>query len=108
MNTIGLTVRACKEERGRNFREVNWEEFEEELERQLEGIAKERIGSKEEVAERLDKVMEALRKMVVAKVLEKRESTYAKRWWTSELMRMRRRVKAVGRESKRVIHIQGH
>lgn len=108
LTVLDLTPEVSTEGRGRNFRRVNWEEFEEELGKQLEGVAVGRIESKEEMEQRLGEVMEALRRTVEAKVLERWETMYAKRWWTEELSAMRQRVKRLGRESERVIHIRGH
>ncbi|KNZ81996.1 hypothetical protein J132_09063 [Termitomyces sp. J132] len=72
-------VMRCEERLGRNYKEVNWADFEEELGRNLEGVRKGRIQFKEEVETRLDAVMGALEKIVEAKVLVRRKMTRMKR-----------------------------
>ncbi|KNZ75215.1 hypothetical protein J132_03936, partial [Termitomyces sp. J132] len=105
---LGLETEASREEGGRNFKKVDWREFEEELGRQLEGIPTERIERREEVEEWLEGVMEVLRRTVEAIVPERQMSTFAKRWWSKELREMRVKTKALGRALDKVIHIEGH
>lgn len=108
VTTIDAKADEHEEEVGWNFRKVEWDEFEEELGRQLEGIPRTRIGTKEEMEERLGDIMDALTRTVEAKVQRRRGSPYTKRWWSEELSRMRARARKLGRESWRRIADANH
>lgn len=58
--------------------------------------------------ERLEEVMQALQKAVEEMVPVRRELLGMKRWWMKELMEMWMRSRALGRESWKVIDIEGH
>ena len=108
VTTCQMRVARNDKEVGRNFRKVDWAAFEEELGRRLEGVSTEEIGRREEVEERLGRVMEALKGAVEKVVPVRRETTGMKRWWLKELTELRMKVRALGRELHRVAEIEGH
>ncbi|KAG5351149.1 hypothetical protein C0989_007719 [Termitomyces sp. Mn162] len=87
-----------EEEKDWNFREINWEGFEKDFGEQLERIPKTRVNLKEEIEERLDRIMDTLKKTVEAKVQRRQETPYGKRWWNKDMSRMRAKAQVLGRE----------
>lgn len=76
----------------RNWREVDWEKFEDTLESALEGKDPERpIRTKEEFDERVDDLMDIITETVEKEIRPIKPSTRSRRWWNKDLSAMRER-----------------
>ncbi|KAF5374638.1 hypothetical protein D9615_008935 [Tricholomella constricta] len=71
---INVETKRAEVVKGRNFREVDWAKFREELEQRMEGRAAEEITTAEDVDGKLDELVEALQKTIESKVPEKKQS----------------------------------
>jgi len=98
---VETTRKEIKEE-GWNWKGVDWEDFNEELGRQIK-----KWGDSGEITsgEQLDKYVEGLEERILITtnklVPKKSPSPFTKRWWTKELMLKRKQVRKEGRKSNR-------
>ncbi|KAF5383105.1 hypothetical protein D9615_004831 [Tricholomella constricta] len=77
---INAETKRAEVVKGRNFREVDWVKFGEEVEMRMRGRSTEEITTADELNERLDNLVDALQKTIENKVPEKKQSPHMKRW----------------------------
>ncbi|KAF9443079.1 hypothetical protein P691DRAFT_680261 [Macrolepiota fuliginosa MF-IS2] len=92
-----------------NWRQVDWEEFNKELEGR---IARREwtdwIRTERELEEYMENLMEAIQEAIEAKVPKKKPSPYVKRWWTKELSLKKKEARRMGRIAKKYAQQPGH
>ncbi|KAF5318094.1 hypothetical protein D9619_012016 [Psilocybe cf. subviscida] len=82
-----------------NFRMTNWEAFCEALSERLEGLTVGEIVRKDDLKERVQVLDEAVAEVIAAKVPMSQPVPTSKRWWTTELGKMKKAMKKLGRKS---------
>ncbi|OBZ69519.1 hypothetical protein A0H81_10499 [Grifola frondosa] len=91
--TIDLTIEAAAELPKRNFRDVDWDEFQTTLADELAGRpTPETITTEEDFDNTLSALMESLHVAIERHVPVSHPVPFAKRWWTKELGAMRQKV----------------
>ncbi|OBZ78311.1 hypothetical protein A0H81_02656 [Grifola frondosa] len=96
--TIDLTIEAAAELPKRNFRDVDWDEFQTTLADELVGRpTPETITTEEDFDNTLSALMESLHVAIERHVPVSHPVPFAKRWWTKELGAMRQKVQQLGR-----------
>ncbi|KIJ24137.1 hypothetical protein M422DRAFT_195066, partial [Sphaerobolus stellatus SS14] len=97
---VDLTLPRKEKEQRRQFREVDWDDFRKELE---EVMARTPTEIEVEIVEDVDRVVkwmvDALQEMVEKVVPVRRQSVYAKKWWTKDLTKMMHECKKVRRQA---------
>ncbi|OBZ77095.1 putative RNA-directed DNA polymerase from transposon X-element [Grifola frondosa] len=95
--TVDLTIEAAKEPPRRNFRDVDWDEFQATLANKLAGRPMpEEIRTEDEFHATLAALMAALNCAVDRHVPFSKPVPFTKRWWTKELGAMRQKVQLLG------------
>lgn len=85
-----------------NWRAVDWDEFEAEMEQALiKKKWKEKISTKAELEDYTAELTGMIQEVIEAKVPKKRPSPYAKRWWNKDLGKKRKEVRRIGRKAKK-------
>jgi len=83
-----------------NFRDVDWDEFAKALERHLKDLQPEmQIEMQEQLNSCCKKLTEAIQWTISVQVPHMEPTPKSKRWWTKELMLLRKRANKLGRSS---------
>lgn len=100
LTELNLRASVAEETASANFREVDWEEFGKSLEQNL---AKTQPAVRIQTQRQLDKCCESLTKAIQETIEEQvpitRITPKSKRWWTKELMQLRKQAGKLGRQS---------
>ena len=81
-----------------NFQYVNWEDFRDELQKQLDKAWKPaRISNQAQLNEHCEELTNTLQEAIQAIVLAIEIMPKSKRWWTKELSQLRTRANKLGR-----------
>lgn len=94
-----------------NFKEVDWDEFEKDLQAKFELMqldANASISSEPAFNERVDILTRIIQDTISAKVPSSKPSSFARRWWNKDLSAMRKTKKKLLREAKRHRALPGH
>ncbi|TEB25248.1 hypothetical protein FA13DRAFT_1588964, partial [Coprinellus micaceus] len=94
-----------------NFKEVDWEAFNEDLRAKMELMGLEEdnpITTEAEFNERVDILTKMIQDTISQHVPTTTPSDYARRWWSKSLTEMRDRKKDLLRQAKQMRAIPGH
>ena len=102
ITTIDLSLARAPSNPPRNFRDVDWEEFQKALSTRLEKIgAPTRIHTSVELDTACQKLTEAIQETIDGEVPRIDPKIRAKRWWTKELTKLRQEANRKGRKASK-------
>lgn len=109
ISILDLTPEQSAPKPRRNYRATDWEEFQEELEQQLNIIPPpNEILTVEQFHTRLHLLQTAILTAIEKKVPMSKPSPHAKRWWSPELNSANRALKKLARKAKKKHQIPDH
>jgi hypothetical protein len=98
-----------QEVRWRNFRAVDWEDFNNTLQDKMRRISPPtKIYSTAEFRRRVKEFNEAVTQTIEEKVPFSRPCPHSKRWWNKELRQMRQETRKIGRTTAKYMHAPEH
>lgn len=102
LTKLDLMVRRTSAKSVQNFQEVEWDKFREELRKQLDAAgAPATIRSQQMLDEECEKLTSILKQVIDEHVPSAKIGPRAKRWWTKELLNLRRQANKLGRKSSK-------
>ncbi|TFK16595.1 hypothetical protein FA15DRAFT_547792, partial [Coprinopsis marcescibilis] len=106
---IDLTTERTKEEDKRDFRETDWDEFREKLEKKVEErMGKERIENEDEFEVEVDMLTNIIQETIAEVVPWKNTCPRSKRWWGRKLKEMKQELNRARNEAWRFRAWEGH
>ena len=102
LTSLDLNLARAPSNPPRNFRNVDWEEFEKTLSAKLDGLPPPLdIKSTGELNMACSKLTEAIQETIAEKVPSTKVGIKAKRWWTKELKKLRQTANNKGRKASK-------
>jgi ribonuclease HI len=102
LTTIDLELTRAAASSPKNFRNVDWEDFQKKLEEKLKQLpAPTHITTQGALNETCKKLTETIQETIEAEVPTSDLGTKAKRWWTKELSILRKNANKAGRKASR-------
>ena len=102
LTTLDLNLTRVQPNPPRNFRDVDWEDFEKELARKLDELGPQpRIRTPEDLETTCQKLTKAIQDTIHEKVPEPVVGIKAKKWWTKELTKLRQEANRTGRKASK-------
>ena len=109
LTKLDLEITLAPESGTKNYRDVNWEEFEEELEKLLAQLPPPSpIATEEEFQQITRNLDTTLRKVVDEHVPNSRPCPHTRRWWTKELTELKRKANRLSRQSYKYRALPDH
>ena len=106
---MDLEVTQAPESGTKNYRDVNWEEFEEELENLLAQLpAPAPIATEEEFQQVTRNLDMTLRRVIGEHVPNSRPCPHTRRWWTKELTELKKKANQLSRQSYKYRALPDH
>jgi hypothetical protein len=88
---------------------VDWAEFNKDLKTRLEEIPQPtEIQTKEEADRKLKQLSEIVEGTIERHVPLTKPCPYSKRWWNKDLTKLRKEVRRMGRQARRIAGVEGH
>jgi ribonuclease HI len=92
-----------------DFRLVDWDEFNKALKARMQHVPEPTdIHSEAEASRRLDQLNRLVEETIEEQVPISKPCPYSKRWWNEELKTLRKEVKKLAREARKVQGMEGH
>ena len=102
LTTLDLSLARAPVTPPKNFRNVDWEAFEKEVETELDRLPQPtRIRTQGELDDTCLKLTEVLQKVINDKVPVKKLGVKSKLWWTKELTKLRQEANKTGRRASK-------
>jgi ribonuclease HI/exonuclease III len=109
LTKLNLDTATAEETTTHNFRDVDWEEFNNELQKQLTSTCPvTNINTQTQLNSACDKLTKALQNTIQKTVPISRICSKSKRWWTKELTTLRRQADKLGRKASKLSHLPYH
>jgi hypothetical protein len=109
LTKLDLATTIIKESATHNFREVDWEEFNKELGKNLAVIEPAvTIRMQYQLNDSCNKLMTAIQTTISKVVLITRINAKSKHWWIKELTKLRRQADNLGRTASKLSHLPYH
>lgn len=100
--TLDLSLTCVQTTMPKNFHDVDWEEFNKELEAKLDQLPYlSRICTQAELDEACNKLTSTIQDVIQDKVPTTELGVKSKKWWTKELIKLRQEVNRKGRKASR-------
>jgi len=102
LSTIDISPKIAKEKQRRNFRGMDWVEFQKALKEKLKGLEKPRefqMGEREAFEAARRKLEQAVMEVIQEQVPMAKPSPHSKQWWTQELSQMKASMQKSARRS---------
>lgn len=102
LTTLDLNLTRVQPNPPRNFRDVNWEDFEKELAARLDRLGPQtRIRTPGELETACQKLTKVIQETINEKVPEPVAGIKAKKWWMKELTKLRQEANRAGRKASK-------
>jgi ribonuclease HI len=109
LTKLNLATPIAEEKATHNFRDVDWLEFNRELEKNLLEIGPAvTIRTQYQLNDECNKLTKALQNTISKAVPISRICAKSKRWWTRELTMLRRQADKIGRKASKLSHLPYH
>ena len=109
LTKLDLATAISEESTTHNFRDVDWEEFNKELEKRLTELGPAvTIRTQYQLNEACNRLTKALQDTISKTVPVTRINAKSKRWWTKELTKLRRQADKLGRKASKLSHLPYH